>query len=144
NQLEDPRRQLAQRRLAGQVGAPAGDVDAGPHHLAVALGGPPTHLLDHLAGGRRARIPAAVGDDAEGAAVVAAVLHLDIGAGAILQPVDQVGGGFPHAHDVVYPHAAEFGLGCVGAGGALLGVAQDEVDLGHAGEGGGVDLGRTA
>ena len=68
----------------GAVGAPAGHVDAGQHHLAIALGGQALDLGHDLAGGGRARIPASIGDDAEGAAVVAAVLHFDIGPRAIL------------------------------------------------------------
>lgn len=76
--------------------------------------------------------------------MVAAVLHLDVGAGAILQPVDQVAGGLAHSIDVVDAHPAQFGLRQVGARRAFLGVAQDQVHLGHAGEGRGVDLGGAA
>ncbi len=144
DQLQDPRDELAERRLAGQVRPPARHVHAGQHHLPVALGGEPPHLVHDLARRGRARVAAAVGDDAEGAAVVAAVLHLDVGARAVLQAVDQVAGGFPHAHDVVDPHAHRLGLRCVGPGLALFRIAQHEVDLGHAGEGGGGRSGRRS
>ncbi len=63
------------------------------------------HLLHHVARRRRARIAAAVGDDAEGAAVIAAVLHLHVGAGAFGEAVDQMRRGFAHAHDVGDEHA---------------------------------------
>ena len=96
-----PRRRL---RPAGR--RPSGDVDAGQHHLGDSPGRPGARTWSTTSpAGDRARVAAAVGDDAEGAAVVAAVLDLDIGAGAVLQPVDQVAGGLAHAHDVVDPHA---------------------------------------
>ena len=76
------RTSLPERHLARQVGAVARDVDAGEHDLGVAGLDQPAHLRHHLAGRHRARRPAAVGDDAEGAAVVAAVLHLHVGARA--------------------------------------------------------------
>ena len=59
------------------------------------------HLLDHGAHRHRARVAAPERDDAERAAVVAAVLHLHEGARPAAQPVDQVKGGLAHGHDVV-------------------------------------------
>src|SRR6185295_20029104 len=85
--LEDLPDQLAELRHARQVRAVARDVDAGEHHLAIAIGHEPAHLLDHLAHGHRARIAAAIRDDAERAAVVAAVLHLHEGARSALDAV---------------------------------------------------------
>ena len=75
--------QRAERRRARQVAAVARDVDAGQHDLARAV-------LDEAAAPARPRRPSArerelprpIRDDAEGAAVVAAVLHLHEGAGA--------------------------------------------------------------
>jgi hypothetical protein len=142
DQLEDAAHQLAQGRLAGQVRAPGGDVDAGQHHLVIALGRQAADLLDHLAGRGRARVSPAIGDDAEGAAVIAAVLDLDIGPGAVLEAGDQVTGGLLDRHDVVDPHAG--GGVEQGARRGLLGVAQHQVHLRHGGEGGGVDLGGAA
>ena len=46
-------------------------------------------LLDHRGGRHAARVPPPVGDDAEGAAVVAAVLHLHVGPRPGAEPVDQ-------------------------------------------------------
>ena len=65
----------APSRRAGSR-AIARDVDAGQHDLAIAVLDQPAHLRHHLAHRHRARIAAAERDDAEGAAVVAAVLHL--------------------------------------------------------------------
>ncbi len=76
--------------------------------------------------------------------MVAAVLHLHIGAGAILQAIDQMAGGFADRHDVVDPHPRPVGQGGIGAGGRFFGVAQDKVDLGHGGEGRGIDLSGAA
>ena len=90
-------------------------------------------------------MPAAVGDDAERAAVVAAVLHLHEGAGAVRQALDHVRGGFAHAHDVVDADLllaghAEVRHAAIGVGGQLLRIAEDEVDLRHGGEGRGLGL----
>ncbi len=67
----------------------AGDVDAGQHDLAIAALGEPAHLRHHLVHRHRARIAAAERNDAEGAAVVAAVLHLHEGARAAVDAVDR-------------------------------------------------------
>ncbi len=80
--VEDAAHQFAQLRRAGQVRAPAGEVDAGQHHLGIAGAGEAAHFVHHPLGGDRARVPAPERDDAEGAAVVAAILDFDIGAGA--------------------------------------------------------------
>ena len=81
---QDVPHELARGHVARQTGAVVGDVDAGEHDLGVAGLHQPAHLGHHLARRHRARRPAAEGDDAEGAAVVAAVLHLDVGARALL------------------------------------------------------------
>ena len=57
-------------------------------------------LLDHRRRRHAARVPAPVGDDAEGAAVVAAVLHLHVGARPGAEPVDQRRRRPPLGHDV--------------------------------------------
>ncbi len=98
---QDLPHQRAELRRAGEIGAVAREIDAGQHHLAIAVFGEPAHLRDHLAHGDGARVAAAERDDAEGAAMVAAVLDLDIGAGAPVEPLDQVRCGLRHRHDVV-------------------------------------------
>ena len=77
------------RGVALEVGAPARQVDAGQHHLVEAAVDQPADLLDHRGDRHAARVAAAVGDDAEGAAVVAAVLHLHVGARPGAEAVDQ-------------------------------------------------------
>jgi hypothetical protein len=62
--------------------AVGGDVDAGQHHFAIARSDEPLICSTTGAHRHRARRAAAIGDDAEGAAMVAAVLHLHEGAGA--------------------------------------------------------------
>ena len=64
----------------GRSRAIGGDVDAGQHDLGIAVLDELAHLRHHLARRHRARRPAAEGNDAEGAAMVAAVLDLHIGA----------------------------------------------------------------
>ena len=78
--------QRAELGRTGQIGAIARDVDAGQHDFAHSRwrrGG--CTCVDDGAHRHRARVAAAVRDDAEGAAVVAAVLHLDKGARAAVE-----------------------------------------------------------
>ena len=82
NQREQSPKGGGEARPIGQIGAVGGDVDAGEHGFAVALLDKAPQLIgqrvDRDGDGRTA----ALGDHAEGAAVVAAVLDLDEGAGA--------------------------------------------------------------
>ncbi len=96
--LPDQRTELGCPR---QIGAVAREIDPGQHHFAIAIVDDPANLFDHLAHRHRARVSAPKRDDAEGAAMVAAVLHLHVGTGASLNALDQVPGGFFHRHDIV-------------------------------------------
>ena len=88
--------------VPGRSGPIGGEIDAGQHDFAIAA-------LDQARGsarplrpiGDRARGAAAVGNDAEGAAVVAAVLHLHEGAGAAFKAVDQMQRGVAHRREIV-------------------------------------------
>ena len=64
----------------------------GQNHLVIAAIHQPLDLIHHHARRDRAGIAPAIGDDAEGAAVIAAILHLHIGPGPGAEPVDQVTG----------------------------------------------------
>ena len=57
-------------------------------------------LGDDVADRHAAARPAAIGDDAEGAAMVAALLDLDEGARPALEARQQVRGGLAYRHDV--------------------------------------------
>ena len=93
--------QHAEFRRARQIGAVAGEIDAGQHDLGMAALDQRAHLFDHRAHRHRARIAAAVRNDAEGAAMIAAVLHLHEGARqAALETVDQMRRHLLHRHDV--------------------------------------------
>ena len=88
-------------RRARQIGAVAGEVDAGQHDLGMAALDQRAHLIDHRAHRHRARIAAAIGNDAEGAAMVAAVLHLhEHPRQAALKAVEQMRRHLLHRHDV--------------------------------------------
>ena len=97
---QDALDQLPERRRAGQVGAVAGHVDPGQHDLAEALADQRLDPLDHQPGRHRAAVPAAVGDDAEGAAMVAAVLHLDERPRPLGEAGDEMRRRLAHRHDV--------------------------------------------
>ena len=58
----------------------AGDIDAGEHDFAIAVADQAAHLRHDFTDRQRARIAAAERNNAEGAAVIAAVLHLHEGA----------------------------------------------------------------
>ena len=145
HQTQDAHHQIAQTRRAGQVAAPAGQVHTGQHHLVVAAIHQPPDLIHDDARRDGARIPTAKRDDAEGAAMVAAVLHLNIGAGARAEAVDQVPGGFGDGHDVVDLHRLGLPYEIGGDPGPcpglhLFGVADHQVDLAHVAEGPGLRL----
>ena len=77
--------------------------------------------------------------------MVAAVLHLDIGAGAIGRGFRQIGRGLFQALDVIDPHPfRRQGLRAIGAGRAFQAIAQHRIDLVHGGEGVRIDLGGAA
>ncbi len=135
HQLQDARHQMTKLRITRQVAAPRGQVNAGEHHFVVALRHQFLRLGDNVTRRRRARIAAAIGDDAEGAAVIAAILHFHESAGTILQTVDQMTSGFLHREDIVDDDAGTVGCQFVGPRLLLVAIADDEIDLGHIGEG---------
>ncbi len=73
---------LAEARRARQIDAIGGQVDPGQHDLANPARGQPPRLGDDGVGRHRPARPARIGNDAKGAAMIAALLHLEIGAGA--------------------------------------------------------------
>src|ERR1700751_6269399 len=99
--LQNLLHQCAELGRAREIPTVAGQIDAGENDLAIAARAQPAHLRDRLAHGYRARIAAAIRNDAEGAAVVAAILHLHEGARATLEAVDQVRGRLGRRPDVV-------------------------------------------
>ena len=83
--------QHAEPRRAGQVGAVAREVHARQHNLGMTARDQRSHLLHHRPHRHRARIAAAEGNDAEGATMVAAILHLHEGPRqAALETVDEM------------------------------------------------------
>ena len=140
--FEDLLDQRAKLRRARKIGAVAGEIDAGEDDFAIAARAQRAHLRDHLAHRHRTRIAAAIGDDAEGAAVVAAVLHLHEGARVPFDAVDEMRRRLRHHHDVVDGDLLLGGdaerrarqhvpVRAPGLCAELLLVAQDQRDLGH-------------
>jgi hypothetical protein len=81
---------LAECGPAGKIGAERGEIDARQHELGDSGLDQRSRLADDVADRHAARRPAAVGNDAEGAAVVAALLDLDEGPGAALEAADEM------------------------------------------------------
>ena len=132
-------RHLAKKSFHQQAEARrvAGDVDAGQHDLAMAALDQEARLRDHIGNRHRSRIAAAERDDAEGAAVVAAILDLQERAGVagdILEPMKR---GLAGRHDVA---DRDFFRRRPMRGGQLLFVAEHAIDLGHRGEHAGIGL----
>src|SRR5579863_9255140 len=94
HQREQAPAELSERRLARQIAAEAGDVDAGQYPLAIAACHQMLRLAHDLADRHGPAVAAAVGNDAERAAVIAALLYLDEGASAAFESVDQMRRGF--------------------------------------------------
>ena len=93
--------QQAQFGRPRQIRAIAGEVDAGQHDLGMTALDQRADLIDHRAHRHRPRIAAAIGDDAKGAAVIAAVLHLHECPGQALgESVQQMRRHLAHRHDV--------------------------------------------
>ena len=90
---EDGANQGAERRGAGKIGAVAREIDARQHHFAIAVGDEAANLGHDIAHRQRPGIAAAIGDDAEAAAMIAAVLNLHIGPRAALHALDHGRGG---------------------------------------------------
>ena len=86
---------------ARKIGAIAREVDAGENDFPISTRADPAHLSDHLAHGYRARIAAAVRNDAEGTAMVTPVLHLHEGARAPIETIDEMCSRLRHCHNIV-------------------------------------------
>src|SRR5581483_3223306 len=148
---QDLLHQLPEFGGAGQIDTVAREIDAGQHDLGTAALGERAHLLDHRAHRHRARIAPAMGDDAERAAMVATVLHLDEHTWQpTLEAVKQMRRHLPDSHDVADRDlfaGANIERGArVAPRGAphLVVIADDAVDLGHLGEHRSLRLCRTA
>ena len=76
--------------------------------------------------------------------MVAAILNFHIGPGAVLEPIDQMTGGLPHAHNVIDPDPTFGGCYGIGAPRRLFRITQDKVDLGHGRKRRRIDLCRAA
>ena len=133
NLVEDTPHQGAEPRPRRQVGAVAGDVDTGQHDLAAAAGDQRADPADDGFRGDAAVVAAGEGDDAEGAAVVAAILDLDEGARPSREAGDRGRRALAGGRDVVDPQARR--RGCKARGIELLAVAEHGIDLRHGGEG---------
>ena len=143
---QDLANQPSERHVTWQIGAIGGDVDAGQHDLDVASLDQSPDLRHDLAGRHRAGGAAAKRNDAERAAMVAAILYLHVGPRPAAEAIDQVAGGLADRHDVVDLHALGLARREPGPGLSmgLLAVAEHMVDLRHGGEPRGLDLRRAS
>ena len=93
--------EIRHRGLAGQIHAPAGNFNTGNDDLPVALGGNGPGLLQSGSQGRRADGATGIGNNAVGAEIDAAILHLQHGPGALLQSAGGQNLKFPAAQSIV-------------------------------------------
>ena len=143
HQLQDASHQVAQHRMAGQVIAPRCDIDPGQHDFAIAGINQTLDFTHDFACSDTATGPPAIGNDAEGAAVITAVLDLYESAHPILEPGQHVRSGFGDCGDIVDADAFARRRG-PGRGFELFTVADDTVEFGQDGPGLGIDLHGTA
>ncbi len=94
HQLQDLLHQLAEAGRARQIGTIGGEIDACQHEFREPGLDQPARFVDHRAHRHAARVPAAIGNNAEGAAMIAAILHLQEGAGAAFETVHELCRGF--------------------------------------------------
>ncbi len=78
------RRSTKRTREDGKISTPAAQIDAAQHQFLVAVGDQLIDVLQDFCERQRAAAPAHVGDHAERAAVVASVLHLEVGSGLLV------------------------------------------------------------
>ena len=129
---------LAEGGLARQIAAVRGEIHAGQNDFLVTTLDQTPSLRDDLTNGNAAARPTAIGNDAEGAAVIAAILHLNERARTPLQPVDQVAGGFLNVFGFTNDDAGGFVLSSQRLPrrrGKLFAIAEDVVDFAHLGIG---------
>ena len=93
--------QSAQPRSARKIGAITCEVDTGQHNLGVTGLDERADLIDDRAHRHRAGIAASEGNDAEGAAMIAAVLYLHKSAWqSALKAIDEMRRHLGHRHDI--------------------------------------------
>ena len=80
HELQNAFDQQSEIVLAGQVGAIAGNIHTGQHDFLEAFIDQHPDMFDHTSGWDRTAVAASEGNDAEGAPVVTAILHLNKGA----------------------------------------------------------------
>ena len=153
HQLQNTPNEIAQRRLPGQVPAPARQIDTRQHDLAVALPHQIADMADHFPRRHRSRIPATVRNDAEGAAMVAAILNLQKGPCSRLRflrrvlATEELRRTIPHGHYVIDTNALARLTKMLWRKRTrqhLVVVAQHLIDFRHGGEGLRVNLRRAA
>jgi hypothetical protein len=134
-------RQHSELRRARQVGAIAREIDAGEHELGVPSLDERANLVDHRAHRHRARIAATERNDAEGTAVIAAILHLhEHPRQAGGKAIEEMRRHLLHGHDVadgdLFARADIERSTCLAPRGTLhlVVIADHAVDLSHVGE----------
>ena len=75
------KRRARARSVEGEIATPAAEVDSRKHQLIAAGGDEALDLAQDGCGGQAARRTARLGNDAEGAAIAAALLNFEVGAG---------------------------------------------------------------
>ncbi len=124
-----------------QVGAVAGEINAGQHDFAVPGIDERGNPVDHRTRRDRTAVPPPERNRAEGATMVAAVLHLDERTHMIGETRGEMRRGRAHGHDVLHLHWRRRGPRL---GQQFFGIADHAVDLGHRREASRVDLCRAA
>ena len=124
--------QITKPRAPGQIASPGGDIDPGQHNLGNAAIDEACRRIDDLTRTGGPVVAAAIGNDAEGAAVVASLLYLKKAACVPGKGVQHMGRGFAYLHHVADNHRrVALGKRLPGRRGQLVVIADHMVDLGH-------------
>ena len=137
--VENSLHQLAETQASRKIGTVGGHVHAGQHHFGITVADKALDLIHHRAHRNGAGITTTIGNNAEGAAMIAAILHLHESARATFDGIDHMACGFAHFHNVVDTHFlelvdAEIRQHPVGIGFQFFLIAKNEVDFVHGGK----------
>ena len=140
--LQDRFDELSELRPSGKIVAIGGEIDAGQDDLAKALLRQTGCGRDDLVLGDRARWSSPIGNDAEGAAMIAAGLHAEKGARVILDAFDERQSFVAPRHDVGDHVAVRLATPACRRG--LVGIAEHLRDFRHGGKALRIDLSGAA
>ena len=129
---KDCRHKITKPRPPRKIASPGGDIDPGQHDFAAAPINEPFRRREDLAEAGRPVVAATIGDDAEGTAMITALLNLQETARMRAEGVEHVRRRFADLHDVAdNDRFASAGNGLPTCRDQLVMIADDVIDFVH-------------